>query len=63
MTRHTQSKISHNQWGLWCNAIDDWLMEDRETIAVWSTEKEADSYRKNHTVHKEMYEVRKINAK
>jgi len=36
-------------------------MEDRKTVAVWSTEKEADSYRKNHTVHKEMYEVRKIN--
>jgi hypothetical protein len=59
--RHTQSKTSHDQWGLWCNAIGDWLMEDRKTVAVWSTEKEADSYRKNHTVHKEMYEVRKIN--
>ena len=36
-------------------------MEDRKTIAVWSTEKEADSYRKNYTVHKEVYEARKIN--
>lgn len=61
MTHHTQLKKSHDQWGLWCKAINDWLMEDRKTIAVWSTEKEADSYRKNYTVHKEVYEARKIN--
>ena len=27
---------------------------------MWETEKEAESFRKNHTVHKDMYETRKI---
>lgn len=36
-------------------------MEDRKTIASWSSEKEAESFRKNHTVHKDTYETRLIN--
>ena len=35
-------------------------MESRNEIAMWETEKEAESFRKNHTVHKDMYETRKI---
>jgi hypothetical protein len=35
-------------------------MESKNEIAVWKTEKDADSFRKNHTVHKDMYEARKI---
>jgi hypothetical protein len=56
-------KKSHEQWGLWCKAIKDWMMESRNEIAVWETEKEAESFRKNHTVHKDMYEVKNIYAK
>jgi len=60
LTHHTQLKKSHEQWGLWCKAIKDWMMESRDEIAVWETEKEAESFRKNHTVHEDMYEVKNI---
>lgn len=60
MTPHTQLKKSRDQWGLWCKASKDWMMESRNEIAVWETEKEAESFRKNHTVHKDMYEVKNI---
>ena len=55
-----QNSVSE-RWGLWCETIDGWLMENRKIIASWSTEKEAESFRKNHTVHKDMYKARIIN--
>jgi hypothetical protein len=52
--------MSKIKWGLWCLTIEDWMMESKNEIAIWETEKDADSFRKNHTVHKDMYEARKI---
>jgi hypothetical protein len=52
--------MSKIKWGLWCLTIEDWMMESKNEIAVWETEKDADYFRKNHTVHKEAYEARKI---
>ena len=52
--------MSKIKWGLWCTEIEDWMMESKNEIAVWETEKDAESFRKNHTVHKDNYETRKI---
>ena len=58
--KYILNQTGNKKWGLWCKTISDWMMESRTQIASWETEKEAESFRKNHTVHKEMYEVKKI---
>ena len=37
-------------YGIWATEIKSWLMESKDHIASWVTEKDADVYRRNHLV-------------
>lgn len=45
------------------NGNEDWLRESDKSISIWPSEKEADRWRKNHTVNPNRYEVRKVTPK
>jgi hypothetical protein len=58
-TKATTSEEKKQLWGLWVLSLDDWMM-DGARKAKWNSEKEADSWRRNHTVHPDHYVVKKI---
>lgn len=45
------------------NNDEDWLRESDKNISVWSSQKEADDWRKNHTVNPQKYTVKKVTPK
>ena len=47
-------------YGIWATEIKSWLMEDKDHIASWVTEKDADVYRRNHLVHPDIYVTKVI---
>ena len=47
-------------YGIWATEIKSWLMESKDHIASWVTEKDADVYRRNHLVHPDMYVTKVI---
>lgn len=48
------------KYGLWCINSKCWMMESRHDIALWDSDKEADKWRRNHTVHPDNYLVKKV---
>lgn len=42
---------------------EDWLRESDKSISIWSSQKEADEWRKNHTVNPQKYIVKKVTPK
>jgi hypothetical protein len=42
---------------------EDWLRESSKDISTWESSKDADDWRKNHTVNPNGYEVRKVTPK
>ena len=51
------------KYGLWCKNLKDWMMENKNDIAYWDSDKEADKWRRNHTVHPDSYEVKKLDKR
>ena len=41
----------------------DWLRESDMSISVWSTQKDADYWRKSHTVNPSKYEIKEVTEK
>jgi hypothetical protein len=46
------------KYGLWCKTVKDWMMDSRTQVSLWESEKEADKWRRNHTVHPDNYETK-----
>lgn len=46
------------KYGLWCIDAKCWMMETKTDVAVWESVKEADKWRRNHTVHPDYYQVK-----
>ena len=51
------------KYGLWCKNLKDWMMENKNDVAYWDSDKEADKWRRNHTVHPDSYEVKKLDKR
>jgi|688.fasta_scaffold40080_3 hypothetical protein len=49
------------KYGIWCKGIKDWMVESKQDIALWDSEKEATKFMKDHLyIHKDTYEVRRF---
>jgi hypothetical protein len=58
----TKTKSKEDKgYGLWRIEAKDWMYDNGVTgISTWATEQEAESFRKNHTVHPANYRAKKI---
>jgi hypothetical protein len=45
------------------NNEEDWMRESNRSISIWNSQKEADDWRKNHTVNPNKYEVKRVTPK
>jgi hypothetical protein len=45
------------------NGEEDWMRESDRSISLWASQKEADDWRKNHTVNPNRYNVKKVTPK
>jgi hypothetical protein len=53
------------KYGLYIKKADDgeWMRESDKSISLWDNIKEANDWRKNHTVFPERYIVKEVTAK
>jgi len=42
---------------------DDWMRESDKSISIWDSKEEAESWRKNYTVHPSKYQVKLVSSK
>jgi hypothetical protein len=42
------------------NGDEDWMRESDKSISIWESQKEADDWRRNHTVNPQRYDVKRV---
>jgi len=42
------------------NGDEDWMRESDKSISIWESQKEADDWRRNHTVNPQGYDVKRV---